>query len=143
MKTQPVAMTNDQLLAAHEAMRQLGESNSKDQELAKKFARILLILEAKLRLYRMVRNNLIRSNAVRDEKGEILYQDPYRQSPRMRWEFQSSLADLENDTVSFRCERLTEEDLGDVKNANMLAALNPLLEKSLIPQEGEQDEASV
>lgn len=131
MKTQPVTMTNDQLLVAHEAMRQLGESNSKDQESAKKFARILLILEAKLRLYRTVRNNLIRSNAVRDEKGEILYQDPYQQSPRMKWEFQSALADLENDKVSFRCEKISDADLEEVRNANTLAALNPLLECSL------------
>lgn len=130
-QTQQTTITNAQLLAAYDAMRRVGESNSKDRELAKKFARILLILEAKLRLFQTARNNLLRSNAVRDEKGEIVYQDQHQQSPRMRWEFQSAMADLENDTVTFRCEKISDADLEEVRNANTLAALNPLLECSL------------
>lgn len=58
----------------------------------------------------------------------------------MRWEFQSELADLENDTVSFRCERISDDELGEMNIANMLVALNPLLEQSLT-YEQESDSA--
>ena len=140
MKTQSVTITNAQLIETYDAMRKLGESNSKNQDLAKKFARILLILEAKLRLYQTARNNLLRSNAVKNEHGEIAYIDQYQQSPRMKWEFQSAMADLENDKVSFRCEQLGDEDLADVRNANMLVALNPLLEHGLTYEDGNQSQ---
>lgn len=131
--TVPVAMSNIQALGAREAVRRLGESNGKNREAAQKLARIGLILDAKVVLYEKTRRNLIVSNTVKDEEGNILYQDEYQQNPRTRWEMQMELADLDNEEIRFRCETLTLDEVGE-QGSNMLISLNPLLAEPLLSE---------
>lgn len=131
--TAMMVMSNLQAMAAREAIRRLGESNGKDRAAAQKLARIGLILDSKVMLYEKTRRNLIVSNTVKDEAGNILYHDEYQQTPRTRWEMQMELADLDNEEVRFRCETLTLEEVGE-QGSNMLISLNPLLAEPLLSE---------
>lgn len=127
IKTTALTMTNMQAMVARNAIRQIGEANGKNRAQAEKLARIGLFLDAKVHLYEVTRRNLIRSNAVRGEDGEIVYVDSYKQNACLRWELQGELADLDNETVSLRVETLTVDELGDSATTNLLISLAPLL----------------